>query len=358
VITVGASENDRLSHWNCDVGLTYTNCGAQGGQNTIFKYGATWPADYPANPIKDDPSAGNPDQMAPFSSRGPADDGRIKPDLVAPGTWVLSGYSDAFQQQYDPSPNPQNGLFQYDGWGYPLNRHYKYMGGTSMSNPLVAGAAAVVRDFYEKTAEHAASAALVKATLVNSAVDLADENNDGIHDNAYPIPNNHEGWGRVDLAQATSGNRQFTDEAAGLVTKSSSGYTVAIGTAGSPLKITLAWSDFRSTPSAAKNLVNDLDLEVTAPDGTTTYLGNVFAGGWSETGGGADRTNNLENVYVASADAGTWTMAVTGVNVPLGPQPFALVVSGNLSGPASALPQVTIAATTPVAREPARPPAR
>ena len=77
-----------------------------------------------------------------------------------------------------------------------------------MAAPLVSGAAALVRDFYVKTRQHDASAALVKATLVKAAVDLADENNDGISDNAYPIPNPHEGWGRVNVASAvdTRGN--------------------------------------------------------------------------------------------------------------------------------------------------------
>ena len=122
VISVGASENDRQSHWECDPGLGYTACAAQGGQNQIFTYGASWPDRYPVNPLRDDPSAGNADQLAAFSSRGPTTDGRIKPDVVAPGTWTLSGYSDRFQQQYDPSPNPQNGLYQYDGWGFPDRR--------------------------------------------------------------------------------------------------------------------------------------------------------------------------------------------------------------------------------------------
>jgi hypothetical protein len=69
-----------------------------------------------------------------------------------------------------------------------------------------------------------------------------------------------------------------------------------------PLKVTLAWSDPASSTSASKNLVND--LVVTAPDGTQ-YLGNVFGGGWSHSGGSADRVNNLENVYVQSPAAGT-----------------------------------------------------
>ncbi len=328
VISVGASENDRQGHYECDATLTYTNCAAQNAYNTIFTYGSAWPADYPANPIKDDPSAGNADQMAAFSSRGPAADGRIKPDVVAPGTWVLSGYSDKFQQQYDPSTNPQDNAYQYDGWGYPLNRYYKYMGGTSMSNPLVAGGAAVVRDFYSKTYSGMnASAALVKATIVNSAVDMLDENNDGVNDNANPIPNRHEGWGRVDLNSATNGRRRFVDGAASLTTGANATYTYTITSNGSPFKVTLAWSDPASSTSASKNLVNDLDLVVFAPDGTQ-YLGNVFAGGWSQTGGGADRVNNLENAYVASAAAGTWTVVVQGYNVPTGPQPFAIVVDG------------------------------
>ena len=351
VISVGASENDRASHWECDQSLVYTNCAAQGGQNNIFTYGSTWPSRYPANPLKDDPSAGSAEQMAAFSSRGPADDGRIKPDVVAPGTWVLSGYSNEFRQQYDPSPNPQDGLYQYDGWGYPLNQYYKYLGGTSMSNPLVAGGAAVVRDYYLKTADHDASAALVKATLVNSAVDLADEDNDGVNDNAYPIPNNHEGWGRVNLANATDGGSQFIDEPTGLSTSTSAVYAFPVSVDGSPLKISLAWSDFPSTPSASKNLVNDLDLTVTAPDGVTTYHGNVFAGGWSQVGGDADRTNNLENVYVASASAGAWTVEVAGYNVPEGPQPFALVVRGSLGGSAIALPHVSVTVVDGVATE-------
>ncbi len=347
VITVGASENDRQSHWDCDPSLTYTSCAAQGGQNTIFAYGASWPDRYPANPLRDDLSAGNAEQMAAFSSRGPTMDGRIKPDVVAPGTWMLSGYSDRFQQQYDPSPNPQNGLYQYDGWGIPANQAYKYMGGTSMSAPLVAGGAAVIRDYYQKTLNHQASAALVKAMLVNSAVDLLDENNDGVFDNAYPIPNIHEGWGRVDLASATDGGHQFIDETAALSTGSSATFNFPIASAGSPFKVTLVWTDYPSTPSAGVNLVNDLDLTVVGPDGTT-YFGNVFASGWSTAGGAADRLNNVENVYLPSAMVGTWSVVVTGYNVPNGPQPFALVAD---QGPGSALPVVRVAAADGSATE-------
>jgi hypothetical protein len=340
VITVGASENDRRGDYGCATELTYTGCAGQGGQNTLPTYGEAWPDDYPAEPIAGDPNAGNEEQMAAFSSRGPTDDGRIKPDVVAPGTWVLSGYSDLHQQGYDTTTN-QLGSYQYDGWGFPLNRELKYMGGTSMSNPLVAGAAAVVRDFYQTAHGHGASAALVKATLINSAVDLLDENNDGIDDNDAPIPNEHEGWGRVDLVDATDGSRQFVDEETDLQTGETATYAFDVAASEQPFKATLVWTDYPSTESAAKNLVNDLDVVVTAPDGTA-YRGNVFDGGWSQAGGTADRTNNVENVYVRTPAAGTWTVEVRGFNVPDGPQPFALVVSGGAAAAVDEPPSTTV----------------
>ncbi|MDJ0955138.1 MAG: S8 family serine peptidase, partial [Acidimicrobiia bacterium] len=322
VLSVGASENDRQGDWSCDTSIG-NDCT---GQNDLFTYGEAWPSDYPAAPTATDPSAGNAEQLAAFSSRGPTDDGRIKPDIVAPGTWVLSGYSDLYQEGYDGTVNPQNGAFQYDGWGFPVDEEYKYMGGTSMSNPLAAGAAAVVRDYYVKAHGHDVSGALTKATLINSAVDLLDENNDGVNDNAYPIPNGHEGWGRIDLANAVDGSAEFIDDLTGITTGATNTYAFVADGAGS-LRVSLAWHDYPSTETAAVNLVNDLDLTVTAPDGTV-YTGNVFSGGWSAVGGSADRLNNVENVYVASAAAGTWTVAVNGFNVPFGPQPFALVVDG------------------------------
>jgi len=340
VLTVGASENDRQGNWDCDSNLSYTTCADQGGQNDIFTYGAAWPDNYPADPIASDPSAGNAEQMAAFSSRGPTDDGRIKPDVVAPGTWILSGFSDLYQEGYDSSPNPQNNGWQYDGWGFPYNQEYKYMGGTSMSNPLTAGAAVVVRDYYQKAHNVNASAALVKATLINSAIDMLDENNDGVNDNAYPIPNNHEGWGRVNLANATDGSHQFVDEAAGLATGGSAAYTFDVSSGDYPFKVSLVWSDYPSTESAAQNLVNDLDLTVTSPSGAT-YTGNVFSGGWSVIGGSADRVNNVENVYVQSAESGTWTVTISGYNVPNGPQPFALVVDAAF-GPVDNPPTASI----------------
>jgi len=353
VITVGASENDRQGHYECDTNLTYTShdayqegetCSSMGGNNFLGTYGQRYPDRFSAEPLASDVTAGNQEQMAAWSSRGPTDDGRIKPDVVAPGTWILSGYSSLYQEGYGDPVNPQNDAYQWDGWGMPYGEPYKYMGGTSMSNPLTAGAAVVVRDFYQKAHSYNASAALVKATLINSAVDMLDENNDGVDDNYYPIPNDHEGWGRVNLANATDGSHQFVDELTGLGTGDASTYEFSVSTGGNPFKVTLVWSDYPSTEEAAKNLVNDLDLVITAPDGTV-YLGNVFSGGWAVTGGSADRINNVENVYVQSATSGTWTVEVQGYNVPNGPQPFALVVDGSFGPTPTATPTNTPTAT-------------
>lgn len=337
VITIGASENvgDAGGNFPCDTGLTYqsrdayqpsTTCSGMSGNNILGTYGTRWPADYPANPIAGDLSAGNAEQMAAFSSRGPTDDNRIKPDVVAPGTWILSTYSDMYQEGYDAGTNPRNSTYQMDGWGMPRNGYYKYFGGTSMSNPIAAGGAVVVRDFYQKAYSLNASSALVKATLINTAVDLADENNDGVNDNDYPIPNVHEGWGRINIDNATDSSEKFFDVTSGLSTGGSKTYDVTLG--GGPLKVTLVWSDYPAAANASVTLVNNLNLTLTAPNGTTTYLGNVFSGGWSATGGSADTRNNVENVYIQNPTAGTWKITVSGANVPNGPQPFALVVGG------------------------------
>ncbi len=350
VITVGASENDRGGDYACDTTLSYVShdayqpgqtCSSMGGQNLL----GTWGSRYGfVGPWANDLTAGNAEQMAGWSSRGPTDDGRIKPDVVAPGTWVLSGYSSLYQEGYGDPVNPRNGIHQWDGWGMPVSDAYKYMGGTSMSNPIVAGAATVVRDFYQKTDGHSASAALVKATLINSAVDLADENNDGANDNDFPIPNVHEGWGRVDLANATDRGHVYVDNTAGLATGSVASYQFTVGSPGAPFKVSTVWSDYPSTETAAVNLVNNLNLTVTSPGGTV-YRGNVFSGGWSQAGGSADNVNNVENVYVQSAESGVWTVEVSGFNVPMGgTQPFALVVDAQFGGQPDSAPSVTLVA--------------
>ena len=183
------------------------------------------------------------------------------------------------------------------------------------------------------------SAALVRATLVNSAVSMT---------GTTVIPANCQGWGRVLLENAL----HFTGQARKLRVKEEAGfatgstnedrtYTFTVNSSAEPFKVTLAWTDFPSTPAASVSLVNDLDLIVTGPGGATTWRGNVFSAGQSATGGTADRRNTLEQVLRTSPATGVYTVTVRSFNVPNGPQPFALVVTGDVVEGA-ANPPVTV----------------
>lgn len=316
-ISVGAAENARTNGGvNAEDNgndLDELQCS---GNNGGSAWRNCWPDDFDASPTGPDSVGGTTfDHLAAFSSRGPTDDGRIKPDIVAPGANILSTMSSQVSQC---------------GWGPgELGDKYCMNGGTSMSNPLVAGAATLVQDWYEDVKGHAnPSAALIKATLVNTAVDMAGYGN-GNREAGQPIPNNHEGWGAVNLANVAADGREFFDgDSVGTDTVATYNFDAP---GGQPFKATLVWTDYPGSTSASVTLVNDLDLVVTSPSGAV-YQGNVFSGGWSQTGGSADRLNNVENVYVQSAEAGTWTVEVSGFNVPQGPQSFALVVDGGTVG--------------------------
>ena len=145
------------------------------------------------------------------------------------------------------------------------------------------------------------------------------------------------GWGRVDLLEtvAPTGDRSlwYTDTTSGLATGATAEYPLTLA-AGETLRVTLAWTDYPGSPTAGRQLINDLDLEVIGP--STSYYGNSGAYG---TGDGClrndqwDQCNNVESVIVPSAAAGSYTVRVHAQNVPEGPQPFALAASANFGTP-------------------------
>jgi Subtilase family len=267
------------------------------------------------------------ESMASFSSCGPTSDSRIKPDITVPGNAIISANNDL-----STTTN---------------NCGTKSSSGTSMAAPGGAGLAALIRQYYVdgwyptggevSINGFTPSAALVKATLISSAKSMT---------GTTAIPANCQGWGRVLLEDAlffTGQPRKLwvKDNAAAFNTGSSNedrAYTFTL-TAGQPLKATLAWTDRPSTPAASIHLINDLDLIVSGPGGTT-WRGNVFASGQSAAGGSADRRNNLEQVLLNAPAAGVYTVTVRSFTVPNGPQPFALVVTGNVSEGAGNVPPI------------------
>jgi subtilisin family serine protease len=267
------------------------------------------------------------DTMADFSSRGPCADGRIKPDLVAPGTWIASAAS---RNAFDLANT---------SWTV-IDDFYVYMGGTSMAGPHAAGAAAVFVQFYRATHTNATpSPALVKAALINSADEL-DQGNGG----PGPVPNNDEGWGRINLENIITTNFsaaprafQYVDQTALLTNGQLFTQHIFVRSAAEPLKVTLAYTDVPGFPGALPALVNDLDLEVVAPDGTL-YRGNQFGAGESVPNApSSDKLNNVEGVLLAAPVPGDYLVRVRGTKIVADALPhtaavdqdFALVVSGD-----------------------------
>ena len=251
---------------------------------------------------------GAPDSMMSGSSRGPTEDGRIKPDLVAPGGYVRSCRA---QEATDTGSASWN------------NNYYLEYTGTSMATPNAAGAAVMVREYLVEIAQRPSpQGALVKALLVLGAQDI------GTRD----IPNDDEGWGRINLKNslAPSGGKGIwvDDRSVMSGTGNSKSYPFNISQSNGQFKVVLTWSDERGSRFSSAQLVNDLDLEVTAPDGTV-YLGNDFSNGRSVTGGARDSVNNLEVVLIDIAASGTWTVKVKDAqHSGSRAQPYALAVVG------------------------------
>jgi hypothetical protein len=276
---------------------------------------------FPSAPINNDHVSNNSQGMAAFSSRGPCDDGRVKPDVVAPGTNILSVRSSAFVAN-TKQPTPLWGdLAATD----TLHGLYCWSGGTSMSTPLTAGTVALIRQYLQRACLQAnPSGALLKAILIHGATAITGQYNPS---EVGPVPDNSQGWGLVNIQNSLFPDYpvywQFRDGAAQTVSTSvNRDYTFLVVNLTVPFRATLVWTDYPSNPSSITGLVNQLQLSVIAPNGTTQ---------------GAPTNNNVQQVVIANPQAGTYTVRVRGVNVPtltipgvLQGQDFALVVSGGL----------------------------
>ncbi|MEM1423254.1 MAG: S8 family serine peptidase [Planctomycetota bacterium] len=241
---------------------------------------------------------------------GPTSDGRRKPEIYLPGCGILSSLNNSSCSTGSAS-------------------------GTSMATPAVSGSAMLTREYFQRgfyptgieTATNAftPSGALLKATLINSTVDMT---------GVSGFPSNLEGWGRLLLDNALffDGDTRglYVEDvrnADGLTTGGSASYSVNVTSSSEPLNITAVWTEPPATAGASFASINNLDLLVTAPDGSQ-YRGNVFAGGQSATGGVFDSRNNVESVRVASPAVGPWTIEVLGTAINQGTQGFAIATNG------------------------------
>jgi hypothetical protein len=307
VLTVGATENDRPF--------------AMEGYRAAT-YGSKWYSTYKTNPIKDDriswSAATNPYQqgMAAFSSRGPTDDSRLKPEVCAPGTDVISTRSTI------------SGTTTL--WGIlPSNQAYCYGGGTSMATPLAAGAAALIREYVVKRAGIISpTAALIKAAMIGGTRSLApgQYGTGSTQEIPFARPDNVEGWGQTDVEHAVHPDGMMIRliDRIELQSNQTNSYAITVEKPGYPLDIIMCWADYPGTAGAAVTLINDLNLSLRDPAGNT-----VFPNGKDQS----DNRNTVEGIHIASATAGTYSINISGYNVPVSGVQAALYIRGAVDEP-------------------------
>ena len=272
------------------------------------------------------PAAGT---MSYFSSWGPCDDGRIKPDVVANGVNVYSTLSTA-------------------------DNAYGTYSGTSMATPSAAGASALLEQLYAREfSGQRLRASMLKGLLIHTADDLGTAG-----------PDYQYGWGLInvkaaaDVILAHRASLAIPKLIEGTITNAAQTMTRTFTWDGvSPIRATLCWTDPAGTAqtvthSRTPNIKNNLDLKITAPDGTTTYLPYVmpFVGTWTQASmalpatRGTNTTDTVERVDVDSpTQAGTYTVTVSlGGTLTTTSQACSLIVTGGVNVAANPPPTVTL----------------
>ena len=254
----------------------------------------------------------NNNTVAVFSSFGPTDDGRIKPDITAPGDQSTgdNGITSPCFIDADFDGNLDAGEVQ---------DAYVVMWGTSMATPVAAGSTALLIEQWQST-RGAGTRPLphtVKAILVHTATDRGNAG-----------PDYQFGWGTLNAQAAV--DLVIADDTDDLVhvdqvDNGDTDFYTFNSDGATDIQVTVAWDDPPATRLAAPTLINDLDLRLIDPDGVIyqPFTLNPAAPATAATTGN-DAVNNVEMV-VGAANAGTWTVSVAGTTVPQGPQEYSLI---------------------------------
>lgn len=309
-------------------------------------------------PLRNDNVADNNQHMMKFSGRGPttaAAGNRIKPDVVAPGSSILSAFSRLSASSNFWGPQPPGSV-------------YTFKGGTSMAAPYVSGMCALIRQYLREVQglsdpdnpdrkRRRPSAALIRTLLVHGAQQIT-----GINAaNAGTVPSNHQGWGRVDLRRSL-----FSNPVSSQVSAADAGWLprktifldspditlngipepaansrvnhevrIRVTNTNIPLRATLVWTDYPGPTAHPGTLINRLQLSTIRVQGVNTRQPPI-------TVPVALRNNNIQQIDI-SLTSGTPLQAsdyiiqvaapavLPSVGVAQEEQDFALVISGSIS---------------------------
>lgn len=285
-VYVKAAGNDRV-----DIGDgTHPADGGESGYDTITDGGVS----------KNGITVGAVNQavkMSSFSSWGPTNDGRIKPDLMADGVDVYSTINTSSYIQYS---------------------------GTSMAAPVVTGSVALLGQHYKALFQTLPSASLVKALLIAGAKDTEDTG-----------PDYKSGWGILNLETTIKliekTKKHFMEplfEQAG-ETKT---FSITADETAQSLTITTVWTDPAANPSAALSLINDFDTVLIDPKGNQ-HLPWVTDGSHPDKAAskGVNRVDNVEQIIIEKPEAKTWQLRITAPANLKDKQIVSIVSTGEIS---------------------------
>lgn len=240
-----------------------------------------------------------------FSSRGPTDDGRLKPELSAPGDEANDDVIPCLTNKAINSTIPGD--------------TYGEKGGTSMAAPQVSGAIALIKQQYNIVGMADPKPATYKAILVQTADDLGN-----------PGPDYTYGFGIINIRAAIDLVRGIYHNNASIMNASimnneTDYYGMPVPPGVSTLRVTLAWDDLPGNPAASKQLVNDIDLILISPNQTYHH---AYKLDWNNPGNNATTGyNSRDNVEVVEVDnplPGVWVIEVRGAEIN-GTQEYSLV---------------------------------